>query len=186
MSMFLSQMFDVLKNLEYENGDVKLQNFDEIVNDIKVVIEEASHIVFIGNGGSAAIAVHMTADFMKNGGKKTISMYDPAILTCLGNDFGYEFVFSKQIERVLEKGDLLVAISSSGNSMNIVRAIDMAHEKGAKVVALTGFEESSICKSKADYSLYVPSNEYGIVESVHNMFLQEVVDQIKHSKSNDV
>lgn len=139
---------------------------------------EQNRTYFIGNGGSAAIAIHMTADFLKNGGMTTVGMYDAATLTCLGNDFGYEYVFSKQLELLVKPGDLLVAISSSGNSENIIRAIHMAHEKGAKVLTFTGFQDDNCAKQLGEYNLYVPSMEYGIVESLHNMILQQVVDSL--------
>ena len=89
---------------------------------------EDSQIFFIGNGGSSAIASHMTADFMKNGGMKTYSLYDNAVTTCMGNDYGYDFVFSRPLELLGQENDLLVAVSSSGNSQNIINAIKMANE----------------------------------------------------------
>lgn len=180
--LFLDEIVNATNTIVYDCLHYRLENVDEIIDEVKEVLENANHIFFIGNGGSAAIAVHMTADFMKNGELKTISMYDPAILTCLGNDYGYEYVFSKQIEKLAGEGDVLVAISSSGNSMNIVNAIEMAHNKGGSVIALTGFAADNVCREKADYSVYVPNDKYGIVESVHNMFLQEVVDRIVLSK----
>ena len=83
-----------------------------------------THIFFIGHGGSSAIASHMTADFMKNGGIKTYSLYDNAVTTCMGNDYGYEYVFSRPLEFLGQENDLLVAVSSSGNSQNIVNVIN--------------------------------------------------------------
>lgn len=175
---FWDKITHAAENMIYDCSEYQLSDLNDIVDAIKTVVLAANHIFFIGNGGSAAIACHMTADFMKNGGKQTVSLYDIATLTCLGNDYGYEHVFSKQLERLAEEDDLLIAISSSGNSKNIINAIETAHRKGVKVVALTGFGADNVCRNKADYSIYVPSNEYGIVESVHNMLLQEVVDQI--------
>jgi len=120
----------------------------------------------------------MTADYLKNGGIKTHSMHDPSTITCLGNDFGYEYIFSKQIEVIAEKNDLLVAISSSGNSRNILNAVEVAKEKGCKIITFTGFREDNNLRQLGDYNAYVPSMEYGIVESIHNMILQQVVDEI--------
>lgn len=146
------------------------------VNVFRAVRDTGGLVYFIGNGGSAGIAMHMTADFLKNGKMRTVSMYNPATLTCLGNDFGIEFIFSKQLELLARPGDLLVAISSSGNSPNILRGIEMAKEKGCKVVTLTGFREDNKARQMGDFNVYVPSMEYGIVESVHNIILQQVVD----------
>ena len=137
-------------------------------------------IFFIGNGGSAGIAMHMTTDFLKNGRIRTHSMHDPTTLTCLGNDYGYEQVFSKQLEIVAEKSDMLVAISSSGNSPNIINAVNVAREKGCHVITLSGFKPDNRLRQLGDINIYVPSEEYGIVESIHNMILQQIVDEIMY------
>lgn len=135
-------------------------------------------VFFIGNGGSAGIAVHMTADFLKNGRMRAVDMYGAATITCLGNDYGYEYIFSKQLELLADEGDVLIAISSSGNSPNILLAADMMKMCGGTVVTLTGFREDNKLRQKGDYNLYVPSMEYGIVESIHNRILQQVVDEM--------
>ena len=135
-------------------------------------------LFFIGNGGSAGIAVHMTADFLKNGRMRTVDMYGAATITCLGNDYGYEYIFSKQLELLADEGDVLIAISSSGNSPNILLAADVMKKCGGTVVTLTGFREDNKLRQKGDYNLYVPSMEYGIVESIHNRILQQVVDEM--------
>lgn len=120
----------------------------------------------------------MTADFMKNGGMNTYSLYDNAVTTCMGNDYGYEYIFSRAMEFLVREGDLLVAISSSGNSSNIINAIETARLKGAAVITFTGFEPNNKAKQMGDVSVYVPCKKYGIVESIHNMMLQQVVDLI--------
>ena len=149
------------------------------VLDIYIKCRRSKRVVyFIGNGGSAGIAMHMTTDFLKNGRIKTHSMHDPATLTCLGNDYGYEYVFSKQLEILAEKGDVLVAISSSGNSPNIINAVQVAREKGCYIVTLSGFKPDNKLRQMGEINIYVPSMEYGIVESIHNMILQQVVDEI--------
>ena len=135
-------------------------------------------VYFIGNGGSAAIAIHMTSDYLKNGGIKTHSMHDSAVLTCLANDFGYEFVFSKQVEMIAEENDILVAISSSGRSQNILNAVAVAKKKKCHIVTFSGFADDNPLRQAGDFNVYVPSMEYGVVESIHNMILQQVVDEI--------
>ena len=134
---------------------------------------------FIGNGGSAGIALHMTVDFLKNGRMRTCDMLNPTVLTCLGNDFGYEYVFSKQLEIMARTGDLLVAISSSGESKNILNAVAAAREKHCHVITLSGFKPDNTLSKLGDLNVYVPSMRYGAVESVHNMILQDVVDSLK-------
>ncbi len=164
------QMCSVLEDISSGLG------IEALVVVFHSIREAGNSLYFIGNGGSAGIAMHMTADFLKNGRMRTVSMYNPATLTCLGNDFGIEFIFSKQLELLAWPDDLLVAISSSGNSPNILHAIETAKEKGCKVITLTGFREDNKARQMGDFNVYVPSMEYGIVESVHNIILQEVVD----------
>ncbi len=149
-----------------------------LVDTFTVHKERKSQLFFIGNGGSSAIASHMTADYMKNGGMNTYSLYDNAVTTCMGNDYGYEYIFSRPMEFLVREGDLLVAISSSGNSANIINAIETARMKGADVITFTGFEANNKAKQLGDVNVYVPCRKYGIVESIHNLMLQQVVDLI--------
>ena len=135
-------------------------------------------LFFVGNGGSAGIAVHMTADFLKNGRMRAVDLYGAATLTCLGNDYGYEYVFSKQLELLADQGDVLVAVSSSGNSPNILRAAEIVRAAGGKIITFTGFQADNRLRAMGDRNLYVPSMEYGIVESIHNQVLQQVVEEI--------
>ena len=90
--------------------------------------DAGSKIIFVGNGGSAGIASHLAIDFSKNGGLRALAFNDPAALTCLGNDLGYENVFAKQLDFHARPGDLLIAISSSGRSPNILGAVKMARD----------------------------------------------------------
>lgn len=115
---------------------------------------------------------------MKNGGMNTYSLYDSAVTTMIGNDYGYEYIFSKPMGFLLKEDDLVVAISSSGNSKNIVNAVDEAKRKNAKVITFTGFEENNAAKQLGDVNVYVPCRKYGIVESLHNLILQQIVDMI--------
>lgn len=177
---------DLIKNIN--NTQIIIQNatpcdnysagISLLVNEFTVHKQHSSQLFFIGNGGSSAIASHMTADFMKNGGMNTYSLYDNAVTTCMGNDYGYEYIFSKPLEFLLRPDDLLVAISSSGNSQNIVNAIDVAKRKGATVITFTGFEPDNKVKQMGDINVYVPCTKYGMVESIHNLILQQIVDEI--------
>lgn len=160
------------KELVYEEG---IQTLVDCFSRHK---KADTQIFFIGNGGSSAIASHMTADFMKNGGMKTYSLYDNAVTTCMGNDYGYEYVFSRPLEFLGQENDLLVAVSSSGNSQNIVNAINTANAKNMETITFTGFKKDNRLKQLGTVNVYVPSEKYGIVESIHNLMLQQVVDMI--------
>lgn len=140
--------------------------------------EQGKFIYFIGNGGSAGIAVHMAADFQKTGGFRTRTFYDPSLITCMANDYGYEYVFSKPLELYAQPGDVLVAISSSGNSINIINAAEIARKQNCRVVTLTGFSPDNKLHGMGDLNIHVPSFAYGVVESLHNLMLQQVMDEI--------
>lgn len=176
--MLLEEHCEVLKNINFDNELSYDANIDIIVKKLLSIRAAGKFIYFIGNGGSAGIAMHMTVDFLKNGKMRTHSMHDAPTLTCLGNDYGYEYVFSKQLEIVAGKDDILVAISSSGNSPNIIEAVREARHKGCKVITLSGFQPNNKLRQLGDYNIYVPSMKYGIVESIHNMILQQIVDEI--------
>lgn len=159
----------------YVDYETAMKEMVELFSGIK---REGKQVFFIGNGGSAGIASHMTADFMKNGGMKTYSLYDNSLTTCMGNDYGYEYIFSRPLGFLGNTGDLLVAISSSGNSQNIVNAIEVAHKKGMKVLTFSGFKQDNRIKAMGTCNCHVPVCHYGMVESIHNLILQQIVDVI--------
>ncbi len=136
----------------------------------------ASRIFFVGNGGSAAIASHMAIDYSKNGGVSALAFNDPAALTCLANDLGYEQVFARQVELHGRPGDLLVAISSSGNSANIVNAARAARDGDIEVLTLTGFAPDNRLRALGDVNLYVPNGLYGFVEISHLALCHAILD----------
>ena len=188
MNQYVKALFRCLSNVEFSNEENRIHRYQDGIDDLVSGFCEkksaGATIFFIGNGGSAAIASHMTADFMKNGGFNTCSLYDSAVITCMGNDYGYENVFSKQIEALAQKNDLLVAISSSGESMNIVNAINSMRQRNANVYTFTGFKDNNTIKGMGDKNVYVPSEKYGIVESIHNIILQEIVDVVAERIQN--
>lgn len=182
-NQYIKELIEKLNHVEiWKDISKKCKNYDEGIKLILEVFSEhkkkKSQLFFIGNGGSSAIASHMTADFMKNGGMNTYSLYDNAVTTCMGNDYGYEYIFSRPMEFLVRDGDLVVAISSSGNSQNIVNAIEIAKTKGATVITLTGFQPQNRVKQMGDINIYVPCEKYGMVESIHNLILQQIVDLI--------
>ena len=139
---------------------------------------QGNKLMFIGNGGSAAIASHMATDFTKNGNLRTVSFNDGSMLTCLGNDLGYENVFARQIEMHARLGDLLVAISSSGRSANILKGVAAARAGGCAVLTLSGFNADNPLRRAGDVNLWVNSGEYGFVEVAHLALCHAVLDMI--------
>ncbi|UCH83847.1 MAG: SIS domain-containing protein [Candidatus Latescibacterota bacterium] len=135
-------------------------------------------VMLIGNGASASIASHMATDFWRNSRIRATEFNDSALLTCVSNDFCYEEVFSRPVEMFAEKGDVLICISSSGKSPNIIAAADMARDKDCFVITLTGFGEDNPLRRKGDINFYVPSPRYGPVETLHTYVLHCINDLI--------
>jgi D-sedoheptulose 7-phosphate isomerase len=143
---------------------------------LRAAAAKGGKAIFVGNGGSASIASHMAVDFSKNAGIPAMAFNDGVTLTCLGNDLGYEQVFARQIEMYGRADDVLVAISSSGNSANILNAVAAARALGMPVLTLSGFAPDNRLRQLGDWNLYVPSAEYGFVEIVHLAVVHAVLD----------
>ena len=133
-------------------------------------------VMFIGNGGSAAIASHAAVDFWKNAGIRAITFNDAPLLTCVSNDYGYEHVFEKPVEMFADKEDLLVAISSSGKSQNIINGVKAAQNKGCRIVTLSGFSKENPLRKMGEINFYVPARHYGHVEIIHKSICHYVYD----------
>jgi len=140
-------------------------------------------LIFIGNGGSASIASHMATDFLKNGGIPAVAFNDASLITCLSNDLGYENVFKKPIEMLAVKGDLLVSISSSGRSANILQATRAAREKSCFIITLSGFDSDNPLRKMGDINFYIESRSYGYVEIAHSTICHCLLDMITQKRS---
>jgi D-sedoheptulose 7-phosphate isomerase len=135
-------------------------------------------IIFIGNGASASISSHMATDYWKNGGMRAVAFNDAALLTCISNDCGYENVFAKPVEMFADEGDVLIAISSSGKSENILKGVQAARNQGAQVVTLSGFKLDNPLRTMGDINFFVPDEEYGPVEILHLSITHCILDII--------
>jgi len=135
-------------------------------------------VLWVGNGGSAALASHFAVDVF-NVGVRSTAFNDAALLTCMGNDCGYEQVFSRPIALFASRGDVLVAISSSGRSPNILAAVAAARERECAVVTLSGFRPDNPLRGLGDWNFFVPSEAYGPVETVHAILCHALVDALR-------
>ena len=126
---------------------------------------------FIGNGASAMMASHMAIDGTKNAGVNSLAFNDPAFMTAISNDISYEEVFAFPLKRLAHPGDLLVTISSSGNSPNVLRAIRCARELGLRVITLSAMKPDNQSRRAGDLNFYIPAETYGIAESSHAVVL---------------
>jgi phosphoheptose isomerase len=133
---------------------------------------------FVGNGASASLASHFSADLAKNGHVHTQVFSDPALVTAVSNDCGYENIFAEPLKRMANRGDLLVAISSSGRSPNIVRAVEIARQLGLTVVTLSSMDEDNPLRSAGDVNGYVPAAAFGHAETCHGAVLHYWMDRV--------
>jgi D-sedoheptulose 7-phosphate isomerase len=153
-------------------------NLNEAVKLLKNTRGSRSTIYLIGNGGSSAIAEHMAIDFTKNAGLKAMAISGSPMLTTFSNDYGYEKVFQKAIEIFAEQGDILIAVSSSGSSKNILNACNAAKNKGMKVITFSGFSGDNPLRKEGDINFWVDSKAFGYVELIHNLLIHYINDAI--------
>ncbi|MEK7567118.1 MAG: SIS domain-containing protein [Patescibacteria group bacterium] len=151
------------------NGD-PLELAAGIKDAIEVICalkDDSGKLIFIGNGGSAAIASHQATDFIRTCDIPAFAPLDFTLLTCMGNDLGFENVFSKPLKILANPQDVLIAISSSGKSPNILSAVSAMREKELKIITLSGFGSDNPLRQLGDINFYVPSDSYRHVESLH-------------------
>lgn len=161
------------------------EGLDRAVEMLKQVRTEGRKVVIIGNGGSAAIASHQAVDLWRNGGLRATAFNDATLLTCVANDFGYGQVFAHPIGMFCDSGDLVIAISSSGNSQNILQAVAKARELNCAIIGFSGFSPINSLRRGGDLNFYVPSTSYGVVEVAHLLLIHSVVDEfIRHGKES--
>lgn len=156
------------------------------------VYRNDKQVFTLGNGGSASTASHMAADLAKNtiGANmrrfRVLSLNDnAAILTALANDLGYENVFREQLENLVRPGDLLIAISASGRSPNVLKALRYAQDQCAQTACLLGFDGGDAV-SLCDVPIVVPSEHYGVIEDVHLVINHILVDYFKAKLADEV
>jgi D-sedoheptulose 7-phosphate isomerase len=154
------------------------------VSEIETARRRGSRLWVAGNGGSAAISDHLLCDWVKG----TFTTAEPpirvhslvsdiALLTACANDFGYEASFSRQLEMQAESGDVVICLSSSGNSPNIIAVLRQAHAMGLKTIAFTGFSGGAAVKL-ADITLHIPAHNYGVVEDCHQILMHNIAQYI--------
>ena len=173
----LKKLFDRVEATHQKGNPLLVDEaLENAVSLISACAAAGGKVIFIGNGGSAAIASHMATDFWKNVGVKAISFNDSVLLTCLSNDEGYSHVFEKPIEMFAHSKDLLLAISSSGKSENIIRGVDAVYEKGGKAITFSGFTPDNPLRRKGEINFYVPASHYGHVEVIHHALCHCLID----------
>lgn len=177
--VFIKGYVEKLKNLL---DAIDIDAISKIIDLFEETQDNGGIIYVIGNGGSAATASHMANDLniglKRRGIRKfnVVSLADnSSVGTAISNDIGFENLFYMQLEDVINKKDLLIAISCSGNSPNIVKAVNYAKEKNAKIIGCTGFGPSQLRElSDINFHVDTPKGEYGLVEDMH-MILDHII-----------
>lgn len=180
------------KNIEKINSNlgsltVSDNHFDDIAIDegfamwaelTEQIREQKKTIFLIGNGASASMASHAAADLAKNAHVHTEVFTDLSLITAIANDLSFEDVFSEPLKRRLKNGDMLVAISSSGKSANILRAGQTAKTLGGRVITISAMSADNPLRREGDLNFYVPAQSYGIAETCHAAILHHWIDKI--------
>lgn len=176
MKNFYSQRFKEIQKI-HNNLDVK--EIIKIENIIRSTKNKNKKIFVFGNGGSSSTASHFCVDLSLNLKIKAINFNEYNLITCYANDFGYENWVKKVLEKYSEKGDLLILISCSGNSMNLVNGNKFALKKKLNVLTLTGCQKNNkLRKEKNLLNLWVNSKKYNIIEIIHHMILLNIIDKL--------
>ncbi|MEM9543711.1 MAG: SIS domain-containing protein [Cyanobacteria bacterium P01_E01_bin.42] len=173
----LAQLHRDIQVSDREGGILSMtEGIDWVARKLKQLKQRHRKAIFIGNGGSASVASHQAVDYWRNGDIPAIAFNDDALLTCVSNDFGYEQVFSKPIATFAREDDILFAISSSGQSQNILAGAHQALKMGCKVITLSAFQTQNPLRELGDINFYVPTMSYGFAEISHLCICHCIVD----------
>ena len=177
------EALEILQKFNTESNVQKIANAGDLMAG---AIRQGKKIISCGNGGSMCDAMHfaeeLTGRYRDNRpGIAAISISDPSHITCVGNDYGFEFIFSRFVESVGQEGDVLLGISTSGNSKNVVNAIEAAKKKGMKVVGLTGKDGGKMAEL-CDVEIRAPHSEYADrAQEIHIKVIHSFIDHIERS-----
>jgi len=173
---WLKEYFNLYKKSLFDQSVVT--QLLELKNSLESVHKNGGKTMAMGNGASASIASHISTDLSKGAGIRTVNFNDANLITALSNDFGYENWMAKAIEIYGDSGDMVILVSSSGSSKNVIKAANAAKVMDMKVVTLSGFTEDNPLKQCGDLNLWVESRAYNIIENMHMIWLTAVCDAI--------
>ncbi|BCS87533.1 SIS domain-containing protein [Pseudodesulfovibrio sediminis] len=147
-----------------------------LVKWIEACRQDRRRVYFVGNGASASMASHFSTDLAKNAEVPTEVFTDCSLITATGNDFGYEQTFAYPLGQRMIADELLIAISSSGNSPNAVAAVRKAQELAGRAVTVTAMSPDNAMRGLGDLNFYLPAESYGMAESGHGVVLHHLID----------
>ena len=173
---FLDDYWSRYQKLFFESRDDK--SILELRDSINKTYLEKGRLIFIGNGASASLSSHAATDFTKQAKIPSIAFNDHNLITAFSNDYGYENWVSKAIEFYSNANDMLIFISVSGESKNLINGLNFAKKRNLKTASLTGSKKQNTLKSNSDISLWVDSKAYNIVECLHTIWITLIIDMI--------
>tara|TARA_B100000989_G_scaffold298987_1_gene291678 strand:+ start:5680 stop:6246 length:567 start_codon:yes stop_codon:yes gene_type:complete len=177
---FSKDLFNQFKSKTVENiQNVKANEIQKLFDKIKKIKKRNKKVLIFGNGAGQSIADHFSVDITKNAKIKSLTFSGDNHLTCYANDYGYEKSIVKTIENYADKQDLIILISASGNSENMVKAAKFCNQKKISFFSITGFEKKSKLKKISKNNIFVNSKSFNIVEIVHLYILIQIVDLMK-------
>ena len=176
---YFSQYFETI-SLGLKSID--LLQLEQVAAMVWAAHQSSKKVILVGNGGSAAMASHVAVDFTKASGIRAVNFNEADLITCFANDYGYEHWVEKALEAYADQGDLVILISSSGKSMNIVKGAEKAKSMGLNLVTFSGFLSDNPLLKLGDLNLWVNSSEYNIVEMTHHVWLVAIIDYLIETK----
>jgi len=175
----LSSILYKLSFLGYDGAEYSADEGFKIWQELTIDVREKKRSIYlIGNGASGSMASHFAADLAKNAHLHTEVFSDLSLITAISNDMGYEWVFAEPLRRRAKKGDMLVAISSSGASKNILCATEVAQKIGLKVT-LSAMSPQNPLRSSGSLNIYLPAKTYGYAETCHAAILHHWMDMVE-------
>ena len=160
-------------------GDDIISDLVQIRDTIIAANNNGCKTIIVGNGGSSAIASHFSVDLTKNAGVRCINFNEADLITCFSNDYGFEQWVAKAIEFYGDEGDVLIAISSSGSSENMINGCKAARDQNfSSVITFSGFNSSNTLHQLGDVNVWVDSKAYNYVENIHQIWLLAIVDLV--------
>lgn len=174
-----NELADIVKNAVYTAQNEEIDETKALHLSISLLQEvknKNKKVYVIGNGGSVGIASHFCVDLINVLKIPALTLYDTNVMSCISNDYGYNQVFSRPLQTLLQEDDLLIAISSSGKSPSILQAVDVAHQKKAHLMTLSGFSSHNPLREKGKLNIWLDSLDYGLVESGHFFLLHTIID----------
>lgn len=178
MNKFFSNYF------KFIDDGVRSIEYLDLISISKIITKTTKNdgtIFIVGNGGSAAIASHAAIDFTKATNIPATTFNESSLLTCFSNDYGYEYWVEKALEFYAKKNDMVILISSSGESKNIINGAIKAKEIGLPLITFSGFSEENKLRKMGDVNLWIDSAEYNVVEIVHQIWILSIVDYLIES-----